>query len=63
METLELMSHSGLHTDLAKVRQAASKEERDRAISEHINSYITEVGNDRELADAFLTWMHDHVHW
>jgi hypothetical protein len=43
------------------VRQAASKEERDRAIAEHINSYINEVGNDRELADAFLTWMHDHV--
>jgi DNA integrity scanning protein DisA with diadenylate cyclase activity len=51
----------GYLANLAKVRQAASKEERDRAIAEHINSYINEVGNDRELADAFLTWMHDHV--
>jgi hypothetical protein len=41
--------------NLARVRQAGSKEERDRAIAEHVNSYIAEIGNDRELADAFLT--------
>jgi len=34
------------------VRQAANKEERDRAIAEHV--IISEVGNDGELADAFL---------
>ena len=45
--------------NLAKVRQAAHKEERDRAIAEHINSYIAEVGNDGELADAFLTWLNE----
>jgi hypothetical protein len=45
--------------NLERVRQARSKEERDRAIAEHVNSYIAEVGNDRELADAFLTWLDD----
>jgi hypothetical protein len=49
--------------NLARVRQAGSKEERDRAIAEHVNSYIAEIGNDRELADAFLTWLKDHVGW
>ena len=38
--------------NLERVRQARSKEERDRAIAEHVNSYISEVGNDGELADA-----------
>jgi hypothetical protein len=49
----------GLSRNLAKVRQAANanKDERDRAIAEHVNSYISEVGNDGELADAFLTWV------
>jgi DNA integrity scanning protein DisA with diadenylate cyclase activity len=47
--------------NLAKVRQAANKEERDRAIGEHINSYIAEVGNDVELADAFLTWFNEPI--
>ena len=49
--------------NLARVRQAGSKEERDRAIAEHVNSYIAEIGNDRELADEFLTWLKDHVGW
>jgi hypothetical protein len=49
--------------NLAKVHQAGSKEERDRAIAEHVNSYIAEIGNDRELAEAFLTWLKDHVGW
>ena len=46
----------GYLANLAKVRQAANanKDERDRAIAEHVNSYISEVGNDGELADAFL---------
>jgi len=43
--------------NLERVRQARSKEERDRAIAEHVNSYISEVGNDGELADAFQTWV------
>ena len=47
--------------NLAKVRQAARKEERDRAIAEHITSYIAEVGNDGELADAFLTWLNEPI--
>ena len=49
----------GYLANLAKVRQAANanKDERDRAIAEHVNSYISEVGNDGELADAFLTWV------
>ena len=49
----------GYLANLAKVRQAANanKDERDRAIAEQVNSYISEVGNDGELADAFLTWV------
>jgi hypothetical protein len=47
----------GYLANLAKVRQAANKEERDRVIAEHVNSYISEVGNDGELADAFQTWV------
>ncbi len=43
--------------NLDRVRQAGSKEERDRTIAEHVNSYIADVGDDRELADAFLTWL------
>src|SRR5436190_21409513 len=49
--------------NLAKVREAGSKEGLDRVIAEHVNSYIAEVGNDRELADAILTWLKDPVGW
>jgi hypothetical protein len=49
--------------NLARVHEAGSQEERDRVIAEHVHSYITEVGNDRELADAFLTWLKDHDGW
>lgn len=47
--------------NLTKIRQANSSEERDTAIAEHIDSYIAGVGNDHELADAFLTWLNNHV--
>jgi hypothetical protein len=46
-----------LLANLTKVREARSKGDRDRAVAEHVNSYIAEVGNDGELADAFLTWV------
>jgi len=49
--------------NLARVHEAASQEERDRVIAEHVHSYIADVGNDRELADAFLTWLKDHAGW
>ena len=49
--------------NLARVHEAASQEERDRVIAEHVHSYIADVGNDRELADAFVTWLKDHAGW
>jgi hypothetical protein len=55
-EKLAILKWS-LLANLTTVRQARSKENRDRAIAEHVNSYIAEVGNDGELADAFLTWV------
>jgi hypothetical protein len=55
-EKLAILKWS-LLANLTTVRQARSKEDRDRAIAEHVNSYIAEVGNDGELADAFLTWV------
>jgi hypothetical protein len=55
-EKLAILKWS-LLANLTRVRQARSKEDRDRAIAEHINSYIAEVGNNGELADAFLTWV------
>ena len=55
-EKLAILKWS-LLANLTTVRQARSKEDRDRAIAEHVNSYISEVGNDGELADAFLTWV------
>jgi hypothetical protein len=53
-EKLAVWSHLA---NLTRVREARNKEDRDRAIAEHVNSYIAEVGNDGELADAFLTWV------
>jgi flagellar biosynthesis/type III secretory pathway chaperone len=55
-EKLAILKWS-LLANLTRVRQARSKEDRDRAIAEHVNAYIAEVGNDGELADAFLTWV------
>jgi hypothetical protein len=55
-EKLAILKGS-LLANLTTVRQARSKEDRDRAIAEHVNSYIAEIGNDGELADAFLTWV------
>jgi DNA integrity scanning protein DisA with diadenylate cyclase activity len=49
--------------NLTRIRQAKTREERDSAIAEHINSYIAEVGNDHELADAFLTWLNNQLRW
>ena len=54
-EKLAILKWS-LLPNLTRVRQARSKEDRDRAIAEHVNSYIAEAGNDGELADAFLTF-------
>src|SRR5260370_37939867 len=55
-EKLAILKWS-LLANLTTVRQARSKEDRARAIAEHVNSYIAEAGNDGELADAFLTWV------
>ena len=55
-EKLAVLKWSHL-ANLTRVREARSKEDRDRAIAEHVNSYIAEVGNDGELADAFVTWV------